>query len=158
MGRRLFRQWLSAPLYDPIDINDRLDAVENLMKGWERVEGTEEGGGGGLSHLKCLRDSLRGLPDLPRLLARIHGLGSRTLANDHPDAKAQFYESASHDKRKIGDFIATVRAFRSAAGVRALFHLPGAGGSEGRTKKILPGVTAPMLQRLGGCIFLKPPH
>jgi len=142
MGRRLFRQWLSAPLFDPLDINDRLNAVENLMHGWESDSG-------GLAHLKTLRDSLRGLPDLPRLLARIHGLGSRTLAVDHPDAKAQFYESASHDKRKIGDFLATIRAFRAAAGVRALFHLPVAQGKEGPAQNMLPGVTSPMLQRLG---------
>jgi len=59
-GRRLFRQWLCAPLCSPAAINDRLDAVEDLM-GCQDV--TTE-----------VTDMLKKLPDLERLLSRYcHG-------------------------------------------------------------------------------------
>lgn len=31
-GRRMLKKWISTPLYDVNKINDRLDAVEDLMK------------------------------------------------------------------------------------------------------------------------------
>ena len=31
-GKRQIRKWLLSPLIDPVKINDRLDAVEDLMR------------------------------------------------------------------------------------------------------------------------------
>jgi len=57
MGGRLMRQWIVRPLSDPDIIRQRLDAVETLVENH--------------SVRASLRDTLRGCPDLERLLARI---------------------------------------------------------------------------------------
>ena len=55
-GGRLLRRWLSAPLLDPAEINRRLDAVQELRDD------------SGLRQV--LRDQLKGVYDIERLLAR----------------------------------------------------------------------------------------
>jgi DNA mismatch repair protein MSH6 len=57
-GKRLFRIWLCMPLRAVEDINARLDAVEDLMKHPTFEEG--------------FMDLAKGLPDLERLVSRIH--------------------------------------------------------------------------------------
>ena len=55
-GKRLLKQWLCSPLCNPDAINDRLDAVEDLMKISDVVADVSE--------------MLRKLPDLERLLSK----------------------------------------------------------------------------------------
>ena len=55
-GHRLFKQWLCAPLCNPDAINDRLDAVEDLMEHADVV-----------AEVVVL---LKKLPDLERLLSK----------------------------------------------------------------------------------------
>ncbi|KAG6333930.1 hypothetical protein ID866_5162 [Astraeus odoratus] len=57
-GKRLFRIWLCVPLRDVNDINNRLDAVEELMD-----HPTFEA---------AFTDLAKGLPDLERIVSRIH--------------------------------------------------------------------------------------
>ncbi|OCF44263.1 DNA mismatch repair protein MSH6 [Kwoniella heveanensis CBS 569] len=60
-GKRLFKIWLMTPLRDAQAINDRLDAVDDLM-----------------SHPEFISDFTqicKGLPDLERLISRIHANG-----------------------------------------------------------------------------------
>lgn len=57
-GKRLFRIWLCTPLREIKQINDRLDAVEDLMR-----HDTFE---------KEFTDLVRGMPDLERIVSRIH--------------------------------------------------------------------------------------
>ncbi|EGO03735.1 hypothetical protein SERLA73DRAFT_119383 [Serpula lacrymans var. lacrymans S7.3] len=57
-GKRLFRIWLCVPLRNVTDINARLDAVEALMD-HETFEET-------------FTDLAKGLPDLERIVSRIH--------------------------------------------------------------------------------------
>ena len=52
----MFRQWLCAPLCNPITINDRLDAVDDLIGCQDVVAEVTE--------------MLKKLPDLERLLSR----------------------------------------------------------------------------------------
>ncbi|GAA5847718.1 hypothetical protein JCM3766R1_000742 [Sporobolomyces carnicolor] len=57
-GKRLFKVWLCAPLRDVVGINDRLDAVEDLLAN---------------SNFAASFDNMaRKLPDLERKLSRIH--------------------------------------------------------------------------------------
>lgn len=57
MGRRLIMQWIQQPLLDIAEINKRLDAVEELQKSqFSRSQ---------------LRDTLKGIGDIERLLSRI---------------------------------------------------------------------------------------
>ena len=55
-GKRLLKQWLCSPLCNPGTINDRLDAVEDLIKISDVVADVSE--------------MLRKLPDLERLLSK----------------------------------------------------------------------------------------
>ncbi|BGP39629.1 DNA mismatch repair protein msh6 [Rhodotorula kratochvilovae] len=58
-GKRLFKVWLCAPLRDVKAINDRLDAVEDLISN--------------ASFAASFDTMAKGLPDLERMLSRIHG-------------------------------------------------------------------------------------
>lgn len=57
-GKRLLRQWVCHPLADPVKINARLDAVDALMADRTLSE--------------SFNGSLSKLPDLERLISRIH--------------------------------------------------------------------------------------
>src|SRR6185369_1387858 len=56
MGGRMLRRWVEEPLLDPVKINRRLEGVEELAIG-ELFRGD-------------LRDSLRGVNDIERLVSR----------------------------------------------------------------------------------------
>ena len=57
-GKRLFKTWLANPLSDPAAINERLDAVDDLMRNAEFTG--------------AFRRAVKKLPDLERLLSRLH--------------------------------------------------------------------------------------
>uniref|UniRef100_A0A8C4PYB2 DNA mismatch repair protein n=1 Tax=Eptatretus burgeri TaxID=7764 RepID=A0A8C4PYB2_EPTBU len=100
-GKRLLRQWLVAPLCHPKSINDRLDALEDLMAISEQVTKVKE--------------LLRKLPDLERLLSKIHSIGLRPRGgSSDPDSRAIFYEEREYSRRKIADFLATIDGFQTA--------------------------------------------
>ncbi|BGO99350.1 DNA mismatch repair protein msh6 [Rhodotorula toruloides] len=58
-GKRLFKVWLCAPLRDATAINDRLDVVEDLL--------------GNANFAVAFDGMAKKLPDLERMLSRIHG-------------------------------------------------------------------------------------
>ena len=74
-GKRQFKRWLMSPLMDPVDINSRLDSVEDLMKCQFELEQVRVGMGK--------------LPDLEKLLAKIF-----TYSVKHR-VKAIFFEDVS---------------------------------------------------------------
>jgi DNA mismatch repair protein MutS len=57
MGSRTLKRWLSYPLLDPVRINQRLEAVEELVSKSETRE--------------ALREHLKGVQDLERLISRV---------------------------------------------------------------------------------------
>ncbi|TFK72470.1 DNA mismatch repair protein Msh6 [Pluteus cervinus] len=75
-GKRLFRIWLCMPLRNVSDINARLDAVEELMNN--------------PPFEACFVEMARGLPDLERIVARIHAKSC-----------------------KVQDFLKVIKAFES---------------------------------------------
>ncbi|EDV19356.1 uncharacterized protein TRIADDRAFT_33687, partial [Trichoplax adhaerens] len=97
-GKRLFKHWLCTPLCDPVLINDRLDSVEDLMAMSSAVS-------------DCL-NTLRKIPDLEKLINKIHSLGSSRRSN-HPDNKAIFFEDTAYSKRKILEFISVINGFKT---------------------------------------------
>ncbi|EJT46755.1 DNA mismatch repair-related protein [Trichosporon asahii var. asahii CBS 2479] len=64
-GKRLFRYWLTAPLRDAAAINARLDAVDDLMHA--------------PSFMSQFKELCKGMPDLERLVSRIHAGSIRQL-------------------------------------------------------------------------------
>lgn len=98
-GKRLLKQWLCAPLCNPLSIKDRLDAVEDLM-GLQAQAGE-------------VSDLLKKLPDLERLLSKIHSIGTPLKGQDHPDSRAVLYEEVTYSKRKIADFLSALEGFKA---------------------------------------------
>ncbi|KAG8000032.1 DNA mismatch repair protein Msh6 [Nibea albiflora] len=98
-GKRLLKQWLCAPLCNPTSINDRLNAVEDLMGA--QAQATE------------VSDLLKKLPDLERLLSKIHSIGTPLKGQDHPDSRAVLYEEVTYSKRKIADFLSALEGFKT---------------------------------------------
>uniref|UniRef100_A0A6J0TQ56 DNA mismatch repair protein n=2 Tax=Pogona vitticeps TaxID=103695 RepID=A0A6J0TQ56_9SAUR len=96
-GKRLLKQWICAPLCNPCAINDRLDAVEDLL--------TEA------AKMSEIRDLLRKVPDLERLLSKIHSIGSSLKNQNHPENRAVMYEEARYSKKKIIDFLSALEGF-----------------------------------------------
>ncbi|TMW60695.1 hypothetical protein Poli38472_000737 [Pythium oligandrum] len=99
-GKRLFQEWVLKPLCKVADINERLDAVEELGQNQDAV--------------MEVRDFLRRLPDVERLLSRIHALGSTHRSQEHPDSRAIMYESSQYNIRKIRDFLSVLDGFDAA--------------------------------------------
>ncbi|XP_039769049.1 DNA mismatch repair protein Msh6 isoform X2 [Ornithorhynchus anatinus] len=99
-GRRLLKRWLCAPLCHPASIEDRLAAVADLAAVPDRA--AEAG------------ELLRKLPDLERLLSKIHSIGSPLKSQSHPDSRAVMYEETTYSKKKIVDFLSALEGFRVA--------------------------------------------
>ncbi|KAG8443652.1 hypothetical protein GDO86_008993 [Hymenochirus boettgeri] len=97
-GKRLLKQWLCAPVCNPFSINDRLNAVEDLMAVPEKMSEIGE--------------LLRKLPDLERLLSKIHSIGSPLKSQNHPDSRAVMYEETTYSKKKIADFLSALEGFK----------------------------------------------
>ncbi|XP_028676496.1 DNA mismatch repair protein Msh6 [Erpetoichthys calabaricus] len=97
-GKRLLKQWLCAPLCNTFSIGDRLNAVEDLMAVPDKMSE--------------IRDLLKKLPDLERLLSKIHSIGSPLKSRDHPDSQAVLYEETTYSKRKIADFLSAFEGFK----------------------------------------------
>lgn len=98
-GKRLLKQWLCAPLCNPSSISDRLDALEDLM--------------GAPAQVSEVAELLKKLPDLERLLSKIHSIGTPLKGQDHPDSRAVMYEEVVYSKRKIADFLAALEGFKA---------------------------------------------
>lgn len=89
-GKRLLREWVSRPLGNKMAIDDRLNAVEDIMKN-ELV-------------FTPFRKNLKSVPDLERMLARIHANGIKNSA-------AIMYENVT--SKKIEIFFKTLAGFRT---------------------------------------------
>ncbi|GFO37513.1 DNA mismatch repair protein msh6 [Plakobranchus ocellatus] len=102
-GKRLFHQWLCSPLCQRQAIYDRLDAVGDLLDAPAVMD-------------ECV-SIMKKLPDLERLLSRIHAIGLSRKSKNHPDSRAILYEELTYSKRKIEDFLATIEGFKLAVSV-----------------------------------------
>ncbi|TNN50390.1 DNA mismatch repair protein Msh6 [Liparis tanakae] len=98
-GKRLLKQWLCAPLCSPASVEDRLDAVDELM--------------GAPAPASEASELLKKLPDLERLLSKIHSIGTPLKGQDHPDGRAVLYEEVTYSKRKIADFLSALEGFKT---------------------------------------------
>ncbi|XP_058429258.1 DNA mismatch repair protein Msh6 isoform X4 [Marmota monax] len=97
-GKRLLKQWLCAPLCSPFAINDRLNAIEDLIVVPDKISE--------------VTDLLKKLPDLERLLSKIHNVGSPLKSQNHPDSRAIMYEETTYSKKKIIDFLSALEGFK----------------------------------------------
>ncbi|XXQ38336.1 DNA mismatch repair protein [Plasmodiophora brassicae] len=92
-GSRRIREWIIRPLARPKDITCRLDAVDDLIRETSARDG--------------FRAALRKLPDLGRMLSRIHAYSFGR------DSKAVMYENVGAAKLKV--FLGVLDGLREAS-------------------------------------------
>ncbi|KAF9416391.1 hypothetical protein HW555_006238 [Spodoptera exigua] len=107
MGKRLLYQWVCAPSCNISVIKERQEAVKALFENQELCQDA--------------KSILTTLPDLERLLAKVHALGNLKRSKQHPDSRAIFYEEKSYSKRKVLDFISVLNGFTAALKLVDLF-------------------------------------
>ncbi|VDK50226.1 unnamed protein product [Cylicostephanus goldi] len=100
-GKRLLRQWICAPTCDVNVVKARQEAVEWLMSP------------AAARFSDKTSELLRKMPDLERLLQKIHTLGLKYRAETHPDSRAVMFEAATYNKRKIKDLLTTLAGFQT---------------------------------------------
>ncbi|CAJ0960602.1 unnamed protein product, partial [Mesorhabditis belari] len=100
-GRRLLHEWVCKPTCDPETIRKRQDAIEWLH------------GAFGNEFAEKANAELKAIPDLARLLQKIHTLGLKYRAEEHPDARAVMFEGPKYNRRKIKDLLVTLRGFET---------------------------------------------
>lgn len=105
-GKRLFRNWLCSPLCNPDQILERRNAVDDLLQIPDVVESAVA--------------ILKKLPDLERLLSKIHNYG-RKPDSDYPESRAIYYEIDTYNKRKISEFLSTLEGFKRTSEIVSLF-------------------------------------
>ncbi|KAF8366795.1 msh-6 [Pristionchus pacificus] len=99
-GGRLLRSWVCAPSCDKEVIEERQKAVEWLM--------TSDG-------KKChskVEELMENLPDLERLLQKIHCVGLVHRAREHPDSRAVMFEGEKYAKKRMKDLIIALEGFK----------------------------------------------
>lgn len=107
-GKRLLREWICRPSCRKDVIIERQEAIQELMNHSEAVQTT--------------RSILAGLPDLERLLSKIHAQGNPAKQNNHPDGRAIMFEGQTYSKKRITDFITTLNGFEDVLKIIALFE------------------------------------
>jgi len=110
-GSRLLKAWLLRPLFRKEEIDRRADAVEELISG------------SGASAMSEARGILSKLGDIERLLSRVHSMSGNGSENSHhPNERAVLYETATHTKRKVGDFSKLLNGLRAASKIPDIFE------------------------------------
>ncbi|KAJ1361539.1 hypothetical protein KIN20_020813 [Parelaphostrongylus tenuis] len=102
-GKRMLHQWICSPICNLKILKDRQDAIEFLMSP-ANVRLNEEIG-----------ELLRKMPDLERLLQKIHTMGLKYRTESHPDGRAVMFEAMSYNKRKIKDLLSTLAGFQACS-------------------------------------------
>lgn len=106
-GKRLLRQWICRPICNITEINNRQYAIKELLENQSLVDSATQ--------------ILSSLPDLERLISKIHWMGNSLYAKNHPDSRAILYEEKTYSKKKIQDFLTTLSGFEKAMGLCDLF-------------------------------------
>ncbi|KHN80366.1 DNA mismatch repair protein Msh6 [Toxocara canis] len=98
-GKRVLRQWVCAPSCDGDVLRARQDAIQWLMSPTAKL------------FTDKATEVLRKMPDLERLLQKIHTLGLKYRASQHPDSRAVMFEPLRYNRRKIGDLLSALSGF-----------------------------------------------
>ncbi|KAJ2954741.1 hypothetical protein O0L34_g3044 [Tuta absoluta] len=108
MGKRLLYQWVCSPSCNLMVIKQRQEAVRSLYENQELCQDA--------------KTILTTLPDLERLLAKVHSLGNLLKSKTHPDSRAIFYEEKTYSKRKVLDFVSVLNGFTATLKLTQLFE------------------------------------
>ncbi|KAI3415702.1 hypothetical protein GPALN_005293 [Globodera pallida] len=111
-GKRLLRQWISAPVCEKESLLARQKSIEWLLSDEMRPNSTK------------MVELLRKIPDLERFFQRIHSIGLKyraDSANGHPDSRANFFEADKYNKRKIRDLLIVLDGLEDVQKLMRLF-------------------------------------
>jgi len=97
MGKRTLRHWVVSPLLQKSGVVARQGAVKELIS---------------FSSIQDVKMILKKLPDLERLLSKIHAAGDPVKSQSHPDSRAIFFENDKYSKRKILDLLSCLDGFK----------------------------------------------
>jgi len=98
MGKRTLRHWVVTPLCQAAAIRQRQIAVSDLMS---------------LANASDIRLKLKKVPDLERLLSKIHTVGDQKRGESHPDSRAVMFEINTYSKRKILDLLMCLEGLKT---------------------------------------------
>uniref|UniRef100_A0A8R1HHV5 MUTSd domain-containing protein n=1 Tax=Caenorhabditis japonica TaxID=281687 RepID=A0A8R1HHV5_CAEJA len=99
-GRRLLRAWLLQPTCDPAKLRLRQEAIKWMTS----PDAT--------SFVTSSSATLKKIPDLDRLLQKIHTIGLKYRAEKHPDSRAIMFDSMKTNQKKIAELLATIDGFK----------------------------------------------
>ncbi|UMM11043.1 hypothetical protein L5515_000522 [Caenorhabditis briggsae] len=99
-GRRLLRSWLLQPTCDPATLRLRQEAIK-----WMISSDAE-------SFFSTAIATLKKIPDLDRLLQKIHTIGLKYRSEKHPDSRAIFFDTIKTNQKKIGELLAAIDGFK----------------------------------------------
>ncbi|XP_011644133.1 probable DNA mismatch repair protein Msh6 [Pogonomyrmex barbatus] len=106
-GKRLLREWICRPSCRKTVIIERQEAIQELV---DRMD-----------VMQSARAILSTLPDLERLLSKIHAQGNAARMKNHPDGRAIMFEGPTYSKRVIVDFTTTLAKFEEVLKFVELF-------------------------------------
>ncbi|XP_058798802.1 probable DNA mismatch repair protein Msh6 isoform X3 [Phymastichus coffea] len=106
-GQRLFREWICRPSCRKCVISERQLAISDLLDAPDIIQ--------------QVRGKLFHLPDLERLISKIHAQGTAAKLNEHPDRRAIFCEKNRYTKRTINDFITALNSFEEVLKIVEIF-------------------------------------
>lgn len=122
-GRRLLKEWVCHPLYQPSDIKHRADAVDEFINNpaFQNFDISKQ-----------YESLASAIPDLERLLSRVHSNGLQNKCGNyqnHPDQRAVMYESQIYNTRKIKDFADVLSGFETLVKIGQLMQQVAAGNA-----------------------------
>ncbi|KAH0568272.1 probable DNA mismatch repair protein Msh6 isoform X1 [Cotesia glomerata] len=107
-GKRLLKEWICRPVCQKNLIMSRQEAITELID---------------LYHVcQDAKKILSTLPDLERLLSKIHAHGNAAKLKSHPDGRAFMFEMGTYNKRKINDFVSCLKGFDQVLKIMKLFE------------------------------------
>ncbi|XP_058798739.1 probable DNA mismatch repair protein Msh6 [Phymastichus coffea] len=106
-GKRLLREWVCRPACCKNIINERQEAILILLN---NPDVSQE-----------VSNKLSNLPDLERLLSKIHAQGNAAKLRNHPDGRAILFDKDVYSKRIISDFITTLNGIEELLKIVELF-------------------------------------
>ncbi|CAD5206742.1 unnamed protein product [Bursaphelenchus okinawaensis] len=109
-GKRELRRWICVPTCDPDTIQDRQQAVSYLSSSE------------GLQLVNKATEFFKKIVDLEKLFQSIHSMGLKYRSTEHPDSRAQMFESKKYGCRKVKNLALALDGMEMIAKLNNYYH------------------------------------
>ena len=106
-GKRMLKQIMCSPSASRKVILKRQDAVFWIMNSRDFVD--------------RFRTLMEKMPDIEHMLCRVHSLSVDRKAINHPDSRANFFDSTVYKKRNVVDFVTLLNALKRCIELSEVF-------------------------------------